>query len=431
MSTLRIVNGRVLRPDHAVERSDILIDQSSGKIERIGSSVPAGDDELDATDCLVCPGLTNAHTHASMSLLRGLADDKPLMSWLQEDIWPVEAKLSEADVRVGAKLGLLEMIKAGTTTIADMYFHVPEIVEAVEEAGIRAMLGHAAITIGKEEADARADLETSLEIASRYDGAANGRIRTAFQPHSLTTVERDYFVEYVPEARKAEVPIHFHANETRDDVESIVDAYGKRPLEYADELGLLGPDTFIAHGVHVNEAELSILAETGTHVIHCPASNMKLASGIAPVQEMLDRDVTVGIGTDGAASNNDLDPFDEMRDAAMSGKIAAGDAAAVPAEAVVRMATEAGASILGLSDGRIEEGAMADLAIIDFSKPHLTPVHDYVSHLAYAVTGADVRHTVCDGQVLMRNRTVKTLEEAAVKQEARERAVAVVERARD
>ena len=431
MSTLRIVNGRVLRPDLSVERADLLIDRSSGRIRRIGTSLPVGDDELDATDCLVCPGLTNAHTHVSMSLLRGIADDKPLSAWLREDIWPVEAEFSEGDVRVGAQLGLLEMIKAGTTSMADMYFHVPGIVDAVEEAGVRAMLGHAAITVGKEEADARADLDTSLEIASRYDGAADGRIRTAFQPHSLTTVEREYFEENVPRAREAEVPIHFHANETRDEVEPIVGAHGKRPLEYADDLGLLGPDTFIAHGVHVNDTELSILADTDTQVIHCPASNMKLASGIAPVQKMLDAGIQVGIGTDGAASNNDLDLFDEMRDAAMSGKIGADDAAAVPAAAVVRMAMETGASILGLSDGRIEEGAMADLAIIDFSSPHLTPVHDHVSHLAYAVTGADVRHTVCDGQVLMRDRTVQTLDEAAIKQEARDRAAAVVERSRD
>ena len=430
MSTLRIVNGRVLRPDLSIEHADILIDQDHGTIDKIGPSLPPGDDELDASGCLVCPGLTNAHTHVAMTLLRGLADDKPLDAWLQEDIWPVEAALTEEDIRAGAKLGLLEMIRSGTTAIADMYFHVPHIVEAVKESGVRALLGHAAITVGKDAAAARDDLETSLAIAETYHGAADGRIRCAFQPHALTTVETAYLEEFVPQARAAGVPIHFHANETTDEVDPIVDEHGLRPLAYADELGLLGPDTFIAHGVHVTEEEIRVLAETGTSVVHCPASNMKLASGIAPIQEMLDAGVSVGIGTDGAASNNDLDLFDEMRDAAMSGKIRANSAAAVPAEAVVRMATETGGTILGFGSGRLEAGAPADCAVIDFEAPHLTPVHDYVSHLSYAVTGADVKHTVCDGSILMRNRIVETLDEEAVMKEARERASALVSRAR-
>ena len=426
MSTLRIANGRVLRPDLSVERSDIVIDQSTGVIESVGKAVRPGSDTLDASDCLIIPGLRNAHTHIAMTLLRGLADDKPLDAWLQEDIWPVESKLTEEDVKIGAKLGALEMIKSGTTAISDMYFHVPGIVDAIEEAGIRALLGHTAITVGKDGADAHRDMEMSLEVAERFDGAANGRIRTTFQPHALTTVERPYFEEYVPKARDRGLPIHFHANETVQEVEPIIEREGMRPIEYADELGLLGEETFIAHGVHLDDTEIALLAETGTQVVHCPASNMKLASGIAPVQQLLDAEVTVGIGTDGAASNNDLSVFDEMRDAAMSGKIQAESAAAVSARAVVQMATAWGADILGFGSGHLTEGANADLAVIDFAAPHLTPVHDYVSHLAYAVTSADVRHTICDGQVLMRNRQVQTLDEEAVMAEAEDRAAALV-----
>jgi 5-methylthioadenosine/S-adenosylhomocysteine deaminase len=248
-------------------------------------------------------------------------------------------------------------------------------------------------------------------------------------PHSLTTVDEELLREGVADAREAGVPVHFHANETRDEVEPIVDERGERPLAFADDLGLLGGDDFLAHGVHTDGAEIDRLAERGTAVVHCPASNMKLASGMAPVQAMRDAGVTVALGTDGAASNNDLDVFDELRDAAMVGKLAADDASAVPAEAAVRMATEGGAEALGLPAGRIEPRAVADLIVVDFDAPHLTPTHDHVSHLAYAVSGSDVRHTVCDGRVLMRDREVTTLDEAAVMARARDRAAAVAERA--
>ena len=224
------------------------------------------------------------------------------------------------------------------------------------------------------------------------------------------------------------MPLHLHANETRDEVDPIVDERGNEPLAYADDLGVLAPDTFLAHGVHVSAEEIDLLAERETSVVHCPASNMKLASGMAPVQEYLDRGVTVALGTDGAASNNDLDLFDEMRDAAMVGKLAADRADAVAAPDVVEMATKGGADALGLPGGRIAPGEAADLAVVSLDAPHLTPVHDVVSHLVYAARGSDVRHTVCDGQVLMRDREVLTMDEAQVKHEARERAAAMRER---
>jgi 5-methylthioadenosine/S-adenosylhomocysteine deaminase len=224
------------------------------------------------------------------------------------------------------------------------------------------------------------------------------------------------------------VPLHLHANETRDEVDPIVDEHGVAPLEYADGLGVLDEGTFLAHGVHVSETEIGLLADRGASVVHCPASNMKLASGMAPVQEYRDAGVTVALGTDGAASNNDLDLFDEMRDAAMIGKLAAGRADAVAAPDVVEMATAGGADALGLPGGRLAPGEAADLAVVSLDAPHLTPVHDVVSHLVYAARGSDVRHTLCDGQVLMRDREVLTMDEAQVKQEARERAAAMRER---
>ena len=428
MTTLRIAGGRVLLPDTAVAEGDVLVDQDSGEILAVGNTA-AGDERLDADGCLVMPGLVNAHCHAAMTLLRGYADDKPLDAWLQEDIWPAEGELTEGDVRAGVELALVEMIRSGTTAFADMYFHVPEIADAVDEAGLRARLGHGVVTVGKDEGEAYRDNEESLEVAREYDGFADGRIRTAYMPHSLTTVGEEYLEEFVTTAREHDVPVHFHANETTDEVEPIVAERGERPLEFADALGMLTEEDFLAHGVHTDATEHDLLAERGASVVHCPASNMKLASGMAPIQQLLDAGVNVALGTDGAASNNDLDVFDELRDAAMLGKVAADDAAAVPAEAAVEMATQGGATALGFDSGRIEAGANADIAVVDFSAPHLTPVHDYVSHLAYAATGGDVRHTVCDGDVLMRDRTVLALDEDAVREHAETRAAAVAERA--
>ena len=423
--TLLVADGRVLRPDMRVTEADVLVDRDVGRTEAVGPDLAADRDadvRLDAAGGLVVPGLVNAHTHVAMTLLRGYADDKPLEAWLREDIWPAEAALTPEDVRAGAELGIVEMIRSGTTAFADMYFHVPEVVAAVEAAGVRARVGHGAVTVGKDDAEARADVEESIRIARRFDGAADGRVRTAIMPHSLTTVSEPLLREAAAAARDDGIPVHFHANETEDEVDPIVAERSTRPLAYADDVGALTSEDFLAHAVHVDDSEIDRLAETGAGVVHCPASNMKLASGIAPVQALLDAGVTVGLGTDGAASNNDLDLFDELRDAAMVGKLAADDAAAVPAAAAVRMATRGGAAVLSLPGGRIEAGAAADFAVVDLDAPHLTPQHDLVSHLAYAARGADVRHTVCDGEVLMRDREVLTLDEARVIATARSRA---------
>ena len=438
MDTLHVAGGRVLRPDGAVIEADVLVDREAGTILSVGSDVGGGPNStdatggvetLDASGALVMPGLVNAHTHAAMTLLRGYADDKPLDAWLREDVWPIEAELTPDDIEVGTELGVLEMIRSGTTAFADMYFAMDRVADVVDRAGVRARLGHGAVTVGKSPADARADVEESVAVAAELDGAADGRIRSAFMPHSLTTVGEELLREGVDRAAEAGVPTHLHANETPDEVDPIVEERGVRPLAYADDLGVLGEGTFLAHGVHVDETEIELLADTGTAVVHCPASNMKLASGMAPVQRMREAGVTVALGTDGAASNNDLDLFDEMRDAAMVGKLAADDASAVPAEAVVEMATAAGADALGLPGGRIAEGAAADLAVVDLDAPHLTPVHDPVSHLAYAVRGSDVRHTVCDGRVLMRDREVLTLDADAIVERAERAAHDLVERA--
>ncbi|MEF8887238.1 MAG: amidohydrolase [Haloarculaceae archaeon] len=430
MSELLVSGGRVLRPSGTVERADVLLDQDAGTIAAVDDpGALAGDDELDAEGGLVIPGLVNAHTHVAMTLFRGAADDKPLDAWLQEDIWPVEAELQGADVAAGTRLGVAEMVRSGTTAFGDMYFFMDEVAEVAAETGVRARLGHGCISVGRPEEEAVADFEEGLEFAREYDGHAGGLVRTMFTPHSLTTVDEAHFEEFLPRAREAGLPVHFHANETVDEVDPILEERGQRPLAWADDLGLLAEDSFIAHGVHVDRTEMDLLAERDTAVVHCPASNMKLASGMAPVQELLDAGVTVGLGTDGAASNNDLDMFDEMRDAAMLGKLAADDASAVDAGAAVRLATEGSAAALGFESGRIEAGANADLAVLDLDAPHLTPQHDLVSHLAYAARGSDVCHTVCDGQVLMRDRELTTIDLERARQDAEEQARALFERA--
>lgn len=427
MSTLHVTGGRVLRPDFTVERADVLVDQNEGVILDVGD-VSRGEKTIDASDGLVMPGLVNAHTHVAMTLLRGYADDKPLDRWLREDIWPVEAALEAEDVRVGTELGTVEMIRSGTTTFADMYFFEPTVAAVVERAGLRARLGHGVVSAGKDDEAARADFEEGLSVASELVGLAEGRVTTAVCPHSLTTVDESHLTEYIPRARNLGVPVHFHANETRDEVAPFVEA-GQRPLEYADDLGMLTEGDFLAHGVHLDQTEIDLLARRGTAVIHCPASNMKLASGLAPVQRLLDAGVTVGLGTDGAASNNDLDMFGEMRDAAMVGKVAADDARAVSAPKALKMATAGGAEALGIPAGRLEVGALADLIVVDLSRPHLVPDHDAVSNLVYAARGSDVRHTICDGQVLMRNREVLPLDVPAIRAEAANRAERAVDRA--
>ena len=426
--TFVIEGGHVLTPDFEVREADVLIDRAAGVVLDVGDDLDA-DETLDATDSLVMPGLVNAHTHVAMTLLRGYADDKQLDAWLQEDIWPVEAELTPEDIRVGTELGLVEFIKNGITGFADAYFEVGEIAAATVDSGLRANLSHSFITVGKDDEAARADAEESLAVAREFEGRAEGRITTALMPHSLTTAGGEYIEAVLDDAREADLPVHYHANETENEVDPIVDEHGVRPLEYAADLGILTDDDFLAHCVHVDETEIDLLAETGASVIHNPASNMKLASGIAPVQEMLDAGVNVGLGTDGAASNNDLDLFDEIRDAAMLGKLARGDARDVAAESAVRMATEGSASAIGLPVGELEAGGVADIAVVDFDAPHLTPVHDYVSHLAYAVRGSDVRHTICDGEVLMEDREVQTLDESAIRERANEHAAELVARA--
>ena len=428
MSTLRISGGHVVRPDLTIDEADVLVDQSDGTILEVGD-VSGGQTIVDAADSLVIPGLINAHTHVAMTLLRGHAGDKPLDAWLREDVWPVEAELEPADVRAGAALGIAEMIRSGVTAFSDMYFEVDETAAVVEQSGLRAALGHTAITVGKDDEAAHAAMQRSIDVAMSLDGAADGRIQMTVQPHSTTTVGTEYLETYIPKARAGGHPLHYHTNETAADVDRIVDEHGVRPIEYADSLDMLAPGDTLSHCVHVSDVEIDLLADRGVTALHCPAANMKIASGLAPVQRLLDRGVNVALATDGPASNNDLDMFDEMCDAAMIGKIAADDPTAIAAETAFEMATVNGARALGIDSGRIEPGANADLAVVDRSAPKFHPGHDPIDDLVYTANAGDVRHTICDGRLLMHERALLTLEERTITREATDRANALLERA--
>ena len=431
MGQLGIVGGEILHPDGTVAPGDVVVDTDSGTIERIDEhgSMDSAEDTLDAGGCLVIPGLVNAHTHVAMTLLRGHADDKPLISWLEEDIFPVEAALTPDEIAAGARLGMLEMIKGGTTTFCDMYFHEGSIADAAVESGLRCLLGHGILTLGKDTDGIEDELQTASSFVTDHDGRGDGRITTALMPHAVRTVDPETLERVAELADRLAVPIHLHCSESREDVAAVLDRDGRRPVETAAETGVLDRPSFIAHGVQLDNTDLDRLAATNTGIAHCPTANLKLASGIAPIVAAIDRGVPVGIGTDGPASNNDLDMLEELRLAALLAKVDSGDASALAAPLAIELATAGGAAMLGFSSGRLEPGAPADIAVIDLDAPHFTPAHDLISHLVYVASRGDVRHTVCDGTVLMREREVLTLDESAVRDAASQAASVAIDRA--
>lgn len=424
---LGVRNGHVL-VDGTVREVDVGV--ADGDVATIGDAGSA-DREIDASGCLVLPGLVNAHTHAPMTLLRGYADDLPLEEWLEEHVWPIEAHFEPDDVAAGARLAALEMIRSGTTAFADMYFAMDEVARVVGEAGLRAVLGYGMVTAGRDDEAARAELGRGVSFVREHDGAAGGRIHAMMTPHAPYSCDDWVLAEAAEHARELDCPLHTHLNETAAEVEEYVEAEGRRPAHHLDDLGCWRGRAYVAHGVHLDRSERALLAGRDVGVAHCPSANMKLASGAAPVAELLADDVPVCLGTDGPASNNTLDMFSEMRHAALLAKTRERDATVLPAPAVLSMATRNGARTLGLRSGVIEEGRPADLAIVDLDAAHLAPRHDLVSHVVYAMTGADVTTTVIDGEVVMEDGDVLALDERAVIDDARAAADRVLARAEE
>jgi 5-methylthioadenosine/S-adenosylhomocysteine deaminase len=358
------------------------------------------------------PGLVNAHTHAAMTLLRGIADDLPLMRWLMEHVWPAEAKhVSPQFVKDGTLLACAEMLRGGVTCMNDMYFFPESAIEAVLEAGMRAALGLIVVEFASAYA-ADPDQYLAKGLALRDQWREHPQLSFCLAPHAPYTVSDASFRKVAQLAAELDLPVHVHVHETTEEIERSVADHGVRPLARFERLGLLGPNLISVHSVHLEPEEIALLARHGCSVAHCPSSNLKLASGLAPVSALLAAGVNVALGTDGAASNNRLDLFQEMRTAALLAKAVARDAAALPAHAALRAATLGGAAALGLEAriGSIAPGKAADLAAVSFDRLELQPAYDIVSHLVYACGREDISDVWVGGERVVQDRALTRLE---------------------
>jgi 5-methylthioadenosine/S-adenosylhomocysteine deaminase len=375
---------------------------------------------IDATGKVVLPGLVNTHGHAPMVLYRGLADDLALMEWLEKYIFPAEAKtVSPEMVRIGTRLAALEMIQTGTTTFTDMYYFEEEIAKATKAAGLRAVLGQTIIRFPVPDAKTPEDeLARTEAFIKAFKG--DPLITPAVAPHSAYTLEKRTLLASRDLAVKYQVPLVIHLAETEDEVRVIKEQSALTPVGYLEAIGFWAPRTVAAHGVWMTDDDIAILKRRGVGVAHNPESNMKLASGTAPVPKYLAAGVAVGLGTDGAASNNDLDMFEAMRQAAFLHKLQSRDPRTVPAATALELATRGGARALGMEReiGSLETGKRADLIVVGMRRARQTPRYDALSHLVYATHGDDVETTIVNGQVLMHERKMLTLDEAAVLGEA-------------
>ncbi len=383
---------------------------------------------IDANGGLILPGLLNSHTHAPMSLFRGLADDLPLMEWLNHYIFPVESRMDADFVFTGTMLACAEMIMGGTTTFCDMYLFEEEVAKAARGAGMRCLVGEVLYDF---PSPSYGPIEKGFEYAERLIRKWQGDplVSIAVEPHSLFTCSPELLTAANEMALRHNVPLVIHVAETLQEIAEIKERYNKKPVEHLLSLGLLGPHLIADHCVHLDKADIKTMAERGVKIVHNPESNMKLASGIAPVPEMLSQGLTVGLGTDGCASNNNLDLFTEMDMAAKLHKIRSMDPTVLDAVTVLRMATIEGAKVLGFEDvtGSLEPGKKADIIIVDTNKPHLTPMFNPYSHLVYSARGNDVSHSIINGQLVMEGRKLLTMDLDEVLACAREKAALVRE----
>lgn len=410
---------RVLEKHYLIIEDDIIAAIGSGE-------APGGDYDkrIDAVNHMLLPGFINAHTHAAMTLLRGYADDLPLMEWLQTKIWPLEDKLTEEDIYWGTMLAIVEMIKSGTTSFTDMYFFMDQAARAVEETGIRAVLSRGMVGVGPEHQNA---IDQSRELVGEWHGKGNGRIQFCLGPHAPYTCPPDYLQKVIDLAGELKVGLNIHIAETLTEVEDIKNLYGRTPVAHLESLGLFKYPTIGAHCVHVTEEEIEILARYKVGVVHNPESNMKLASGIAPVPAMLKTGIPVALGTDGASSNNNLDMLQEMRSCALLHKVNSFNPTVIPAYQALEMATVNGARALRLDRvGTLAVGQKADMILVSLKEAHMIPRYDLIANLVYAAQAADVQTVIIDGRIIMENRVIKTFDEQEVLEQAKRVAARLV-----
>ncbi len=427
MSTITLIEPRWLIP---VEPAAVVLEAHAVAIrdERIIDILPAlaaaarypDARRIELTEHALIPGLVNLHTHAAMTLLRGMADDLPLMDWLQNHIWPAEAQLvSDEFVYDGTLLACAEMLRGGITCFNDMYFFPEAAARAVLRAGMRAALGIIAVEFRSAYASDAQDY-LAKGIALRDTLRDEPLLSFCLAPHAPFTVSDDTFAQIAIYAGELDIPVHIHIHETAQEIRDSLAQHGVRPLARLERAGLLGPGLIAVHGVHLDDAEIALFARHGCSVVHCPSSNLKLASGIAPVTKLLQSGINIGLGSDGAASNNRLDLFTEMRLAALLAKGSTGDATAMPAQRALECATLGGARALGLQDriGSIVPGKLADLTAVNLSATALSPCYDPISHLVYAAGREDVTDVWVGGERRLAEGKLAGLDETVIKARA-------------
>jgi 5-methylthioadenosine/S-adenosylhomocysteine deaminase len=436
--SLLIKNGTIVTIDseNSIVRGDLLV--RDGRIAAVGAqNKTSADDVIDASGCAVLPGFVQTHIHLCQTLFRGAADDLSLIDWLKKRIWPMEAAHTPESIRASARLGIAELIKGGTSCALTMETvrHTEEVLRVVEESGFRATVGKCMMDKGEGVPPGLAErtqdsINESLQLIEDWHGKDDGRIRCCFAPRFAVSCTRELLSEVAKLARDRGVMIHTHASENKNECEIVERDTGLRNIAYLDSIGVSGDHVVLAHCVHVNEKELETLGRTRTNVSHCPSSNLKLGSGIAPVAEMLERGISVSLGADGAPCNNRLDMFTEMRTAGLLQKALHGPQV-LPAERALRMATVDGARALGLVDqiGSLEVGKRADVVVVNLNQLHAVPHNDVVSSLVYSAQASDVRTTIIDGRIVMRDGALKTMDEAAVMADADREAKALSLRA--
>ncbi len=374
------------------------------------------DEVIDGQGMLALPGLVNSHTHVAMTLFRSYADDVALMDWLQNHIWPAEEKLTDELVYWGSQLAFAEMIRGGTTAFCDMYMHMDAVAQAAVDVGIRGTLarGLAGVSPNGEEA-----LAQNVELFHRWHGAHDGLLRVMLGPHAPYTCPGEYIRQVAATAKREGMEVHIHLSETQGEVDTCYEKHGVSPIAWMEELGLFEVPTLAAHCVHVDEQDLDILARRHVRVAHNPRSNLKLASGIAPLTAMQEKGIVVGLGTDGCSSNNKLDMFEEMQLAALLHKGHLQDAFAVTAKEAIALATEGGARAIGYNKGlgTLQVGALADIILLDRSGYHWQPCYDVTSSIAYSANSMDVDTVMINGQPVMRHRELLTIDIARVREE--------------
>ena len=422
-NTILIKNASILNPVNEIKgKKDVLV--KNDLIFEINDEISDNnvDKVIDATDKILLPGFVNTHTHLSMTLFRGLADDLALDEWLNDNIWPMEANLNETYCYIGALLGAVELIKSGTTTFSDMYFYMEDVAKAVEESGIRAALSYGMIDFADEE-KRKAEIEKNMRLFKNCHNSADGRIKVFFGPHSPYTASEELLKEVRKLADENDIKIHIHVSETQKEINDISSEKGLRPFEYLDSIGFLGPDVVCAHSVWLSDEEIEIIKKHDVKISHNPCSNMKLASGIAPVSKLLENDICVAIGTDGASSNNNLDIIEELKTASLLQKVSTLDPKVLTSDEAIAMGTINGAKALGLDDeiGSIEVGKKADLILIDTNNANMVPDSSKLSsNVIYSANGSNVDTTICNGVILMENKKLTTLDEDEIYQKARE-----------